>query len=129
MSLELYLAFLAACVLLALAPGPAMSLIIATTVSRGQFAGLRVVAGNGTGLVVLVAAATLGTGTLTVVMADWLDVADYLPADALQRLNLAYVEGGQPEGAFYALRYAGSLEQINSALFASGLNAVCYRVS
>ena len=54
---------------------------------------------------------------------------DNLPANALQRLNLAYVEGGQPEGAFYAVRYAGSLEQINSALLASGLNAVCYRVS
>jgi hypothetical protein len=54
---------------------------------------------------------------------------DNLPADALQRLDLAYVEGEQPEGAFYAVRYAGSLEQINSALFASGLNAVCYRVS
>ena len=52
---------------------------------------------------------------------------DNLPADALRHLNLAYVEGDQPEGAFYAVRYAGSLEQINSALFASGLNAVCYR--
>jgi hypothetical protein len=54
---------------------------------------------------------------------------DNLPADALRRLDLAYVEGDQPEGAFYAVRYAGSLEQINSVLFASGLNAVCYRVS
>jgi len=54
---------------------------------------------------------------------------DNLPAEALRRLNLAYVEGDQPEGAFYAVRYAGSLEQINSVLFASGLNAVCYRVS
>jgi hypothetical protein len=54
---------------------------------------------------------------------------DNLPAEALQRLNLAYVEGDQPEGAFYAVRYTGSLEQINSALFESGLNAVCYRVS
>jgi hypothetical protein len=54
---------------------------------------------------------------------------DNLPTDALQRLNLAYVEGEQPEGAFYAVRYAGSLEQINSTLFASGLNAVCCRES
>jgi hypothetical protein len=53
---------------------------------------------------------------------------DNLPADALQRLDLAYVEGEQPEGAFYAVRYAGSLGQINSVLFESGLNAVCYRV-
>jgi hypothetical protein len=54
---------------------------------------------------------------------------DNLPAGALRRLDLAYLGGDQPEGAFYAVRYAGSLEQINSALFASGLNAVCYRVS
>jgi len=54
---------------------------------------------------------------------------DNLPADVLRRLDLAYVEGDQPEGAFYAVRYAGSLEQINSALFESGLNAACYRVS
>jgi hypothetical protein len=54
---------------------------------------------------------------------------DNLPADALRRLELAYVEGDQPEGAFYAVRYAGSLEQINSVLFASGLNAICYRAT
>ena len=52
---------------------------------------------------------------------------DNLPADALQRLDLAYVEADPSETAFCAVRYTGSMQQINAALFASGLNAICFR--
>ena len=52
---------------------------------------------------------------------------DHLPADALQQLDLAYVEAGPAEAVFCAVRYTGSLQQINAVLFACGLNAVCFR--
>jgi len=51
---------------------------------------------------------------------------DNLPADAFRRLQLAYVDGDESESSFCAVRYTGSLEKINSALFACGLNAVCF---
>jgi len=51
---------------------------------------------------------------------------DNLPAAALRRLQLAYVEGVESESSFCAVRYTGSLEKINAALFTCGLNAVCF---
>ena len=54
---------------------------------------------------------------------------DNLPADAFHRLDLAYVEGDESESSFCAVRYTGSLEKINTVLFASGLNAVCFTES
>ena len=52
---------------------------------------------------------------------------DNLPADEMRRLDLAYVEVNEPEFSFSAVRYTGSLEQINTALFTCGLNAVCFK--
>jgi hypothetical protein len=54
---------------------------------------------------------------------------DNLLADEMRRLDLAYVEGNEPESSFCAIRYTGSLEQINSVLFTSGMNAVCFKES
>jgi len=52
---------------------------------------------------------------------------DNLPADEMRRLDLAYVEVDEPGFSFSAVRYTGSLEQINAALFTCGLNAVCFK--
>ena len=60
MSAEILLAFVAACVLLALTPGPNMALMIANTLSNGLRAGLVTLAGTTTGLALLVAAAAAG---------------------------------------------------------------------
>ena len=54
---------------------------------------------------------------------------DNLPADVLQRLDLDYVEADQAESSFCAVRYTGSLEQINMTLLTCGLNAVCFKES
>ena len=54
---------------------------------------------------------------------------DNLPADALQRLDLDYVEGDQSGSSFCAVRYTGSPEKINTVLFTCGLNAVCFKES
>jgi hypothetical protein len=52
---------------------------------------------------------------------------DNLPAVEMRRLDFAYVEVDEPEFSFSAVRYPGSLEQINTALFTCGLNAVCFK--
>ena len=75
-----------------------------------------------------------GTGSFRYILENsqyWIGawLHDNLPADALQRLGLEYVEGDQPESSFCAVRYTGSLEQINTALLTCGLNAVCFKES
>lgn len=71
---SLLAAFVAACVLLALTPGPNMSLILANTTAHGLNAGLWTLAGAGTGLAILVAVAALGLGSVMNVMSEWFDV-------------------------------------------------------
>jgi threonine/homoserine/homoserine lactone efflux protein len=90
MSLQLLLAFVAACILLGLTPGPNMSLILANTLTSGLRAGLLTLAGTTTGLALLVAAAAAGMSSVMVFMADWFDVIRWLGA-----LYLVYLGGRQ----------------------------------
>lgn len=90
MSLSLTLAFVAACILLALTPGPNMGLIIANTLSGGLRAGLVTLAGSGTGLAVLVAIAAVGMTSVMVLMAEWFDVIRWAGA-----LYLVFLGGRQ----------------------------------
>lgn len=74
MSIQILLAFIAACILLGLTPGPNMSLILANTLTHGLRAGLVTLAGTTTGLAVLVAAAAIGMSSVMVLMSGWFDV-------------------------------------------------------
>ena len=78
--MTLLLTYLAACILLALTPGPNMSLIIANTLAGGMRAGFTTLAGTGTGLVILVAIASVGMSSVMVLMADWFDVVRWAGA-------------------------------------------------
>lgn len=80
MSIELYLAFAAACILLALTPGPALSLIVANGAAHGRAAAMSTVAGNSFGLGLLVTGAAVGLGTVMAVMAEWFDVVRWVGA-------------------------------------------------
>ena len=80
MSSTVILAFVAACLLLALTPGPNMSLIVANTLASGRKAGMMTLAGSGTGLAVLVALAAAGMSSVMVFMADWFDVIRWIGA-------------------------------------------------
>ena len=73
MSVELYLTFVLASALLAVTPGPSMSLIIANSASYGARAGLWTVSGNSLGLVFLVAAACVGMNAIMAFVAQWFD--------------------------------------------------------
>ncbi len=102
MSAEILLAFVAACVLLALTPGPNMALMIANTLSNGLRAGLVTLAGTTTGLVLLVAAAAAGMTSVMVFMSTWFDAVRwigaiyllYLGASQLWRLRRTSAEAG-----------------------------------
>lgn len=74
MSTTILLAFAATCVLLALTPGPNMSLIIANTLAGGMRAGFMTLAGSASGLAVLAATAAIGMSSVMVFMAEWFDV-------------------------------------------------------
>jgi threonine/homoserine/homoserine lactone efflux protein len=80
MSPEVLAAFIAACVLLGLTPGPNMSLILANTLSSGLGAGLMTLAGTTTGLALLVTAAAAGMSSVMVFMSEWFDVIRWLGA-------------------------------------------------
>jgi homoserine/homoserine lactone efflux protein len=80
MSLELYLTFLLACFLLALTPGPNMSLFIANGTSHGMRAALLTVLGASLGLSILVALATIGMTSAMTIMAEWFNVIRWLGA-------------------------------------------------
>jgi homoserine/homoserine lactone efflux protein len=80
MSLEVLLAFIAACILLGLTPGPNMSLIMANTLTTGLRAGLFTLAGTTTGLALLVAGAVMGMSSVMVFMSEWFDVVRWLGA-------------------------------------------------
>lgn len=73
-------AFAAACVLLALTPGPNMALIVAATLSRGLRAGLATLAGTTTGLVLQVTAAAAGMTSIMVFMSAWFDAVRWAGA-------------------------------------------------
>lgn len=80
MSTQVLLAFIAACVLLALTPGPNMALMIANTLRHGLRGGLVTLAGTTTGLAVLVAAAAAGMTSIMVFMSTWFDVVRWAGA-------------------------------------------------
>jgi len=80
MTVEVLVAFIAACLLLGLTPGPNMSLIVANTLSTGLAAGLFTLAGTTTGLALLVAGAVMGMSSVMVFMSEWFDVLRFLGA-------------------------------------------------
>ena len=80
MSIELYGAFLLACIVLALTPGPNMSLFIANGTAYGMRAALLTVFGSSVGLSVLVAFATIGMTSAMTFMAEWFDIIRWVGA-------------------------------------------------
>ena len=80
MSAAILVTFAAACILLAVTPGPNMALIIAATLSGGLAGGLMTLAGTLTGLSILVAVAAVGMTSVMVLMAEWFDVVRWAGA-------------------------------------------------
>jgi threonine/homoserine/homoserine lactone efflux protein len=79
-SIQVLVAFVAACVLLGLTPGPNMSVIVANTLRGGRAPGLVTLAGTASGLALLVAAAALGMSSVMAFMSEWFDALRWIGA-------------------------------------------------
>jgi homoserine/homoserine lactone efflux protein len=88
MPVETLAIFVGTCVLLALTPGPNMSLIVAATLSGGFRAGMTTLAGTGTGLAILTAIAAIGMTSVMVLMSQWFDVVRIAGAAYLMVLGI-----------------------------------------
>jgi homoserine/homoserine lactone efflux protein len=73
MSLQLYLAFVAATVILILIPGPSVTLIVANSVAHGARYGLVTVAGTASAVVIQLLLTVAGMTTFLAVMANWFE--------------------------------------------------------
>jgi len=73
MSLQLYLAFCAACALVAVIPGPMVALVVANSMTHGSRAGLLNVAGAQLGLLVMLGGLVAGLATIVATMGWWFD--------------------------------------------------------
>jgi homoserine/homoserine lactone efflux protein len=85
---DLLAAFILASFLLAVTPGPTMSLVIANVTNHGLRAGLLTIAGSMTGLSLLLMVVTLGLSSVMVFMATWFDVIRLVGALYLIALGL-----------------------------------------
>jgi threonine/homoserine/homoserine lactone efflux protein len=78
MALELYLAYVAACALIAIIPGPTVTVIVANSLKHGARAGLLNVAGTQLGLALMMLTLAVGLSSVIAAMGwlfDWLRYA------------------------------------------------------
>src|SRR5258705_12576450 len=73
MSLQVYLAFVAACIGLALLPGPVVTLVIANGLRHGTRAALINIAGVQAGLAIVIGIVAVGLTSLMATMGYWVD--------------------------------------------------------
>jgi threonine/homoserine/homoserine lactone efflux protein len=103
MSVELLTAFIAACAVLSVIPGPNWSMFMANGTTYGVRAALMTVAGTTTGNFILVAIAIAGMSAAIAILAEWFDLvrlagAAYLVWIGYKHLRAAFVPmGNAPE--------------------------------
>src|SRR5881409_2108899 len=91
MSLNLYLAFVAACVALALLPGPVVTLIIANGLRHGTRAALVNLAGVQAGLAIVIGIVAVGLTSLMATMGYWFDWVRFAGAAYLVWLGIKLI--------------------------------------
>src|SRR5690242_15106125 len=73
MSFEVYLAYVLACILITIIPGPTVTLIIANSLTHGTRAGLLNVAGTQLGLAIMLGVLLVGLSSIIATMGVWFD--------------------------------------------------------
>jgi threonine/homoserine/homoserine lactone efflux protein len=91
MSLQLYLAFVAACIALALLPGPVVTLIIANGLRHGTRAALVNIAGVQAGLAIMIGIVAVGLTSLMATMGYWFDWVRFAGAAYLVWLGIKLI--------------------------------------
>src|SRR5881227_1925665 len=109
MSLQVYLAFVAACIALALLPGPVVTLVIANGLRHGTRAALTNILGVQAGLAIVIGIVAVGLTSLMATMGYWFDWVRFAGAAYLVWLGIKLirspVEGvnadAPPPGGFF----------------------------
>src|SRR6202035_5066515 len=91
MSLQLYLAFVAACIGLALLPGPIVTLLIANGLRHGARAALINIAGVQAGLAIVIGVVAVGLTSLMATMGYWFDWVRFAGAAYLVWLGIKLI--------------------------------------
>src|ERR1700752_4568134 len=91
MSLQVYLAFVAACIALALLPGPVVTLLIANGLRHGTRAALINCAGPQTGLAIVIGIVAVGLTSLMATMGYWFDWVRFAGAAYLIWLGIKLI--------------------------------------
>lgn len=91
MSLQAYLAFVAACVALALLPGPIVTLVIANGLRHGTRAALTNVLGAQAGLAIVIGIVAVGLTSLMATMGYWFDWVRFAGAAYLVWLGIKLI--------------------------------------
>ncbi|WP_332697376.1 LysE family translocator [Bosea sp. (in: a-proteobacteria)] len=73
MSFELFAAYLVACFVIVIVPGPTVTLIIANSLKHGSRAGLLNAAGTQAGLAIMIAIVGIGLSSVIAAMGHWFD--------------------------------------------------------
>ena len=88
MPLELYFAFVAASVALALMPGPNVAVIVTNAVTYGPRYGLLAVAGTSSAMIPQLMVVTLGLSAVLSLLAEWFEVLRWLGVAYLVSLGI-----------------------------------------
>ena len=91
MSLQAYLAFVAACIALALLPGPIVTLVIANGLRHGTRAALTNVLGAQAGLAIVIVVVAVGLTSLMATMGYWFDWVRFAGAAYLVWLGIKLI--------------------------------------
>ena len=91
MSMQAYLAFVAACIALALLPGPIVTLVIANGLRHGTRAALTNVAGAQAGLAIVIGIVAIGLTSLMATMGYWFDWVRFAGAAYLIWLGIKLI--------------------------------------
>src|SRR6516162_4900330 len=91
MSMQAYFAFVAACIALALLPGPIVTLVIANGLRHGTRAALINIAGAQAGLAIVIGVVAIGLTSLMATMGYWFDWVRFAGAAYLVWLGIKLV--------------------------------------
>ena len=126
MSVQLYLAYVAACIAVVIVPGPAVTVIIANSLRFGAFAGLRNIAGMQAGLGLILLILTAGFSTIIATTGQWFDIVRLAGAAYLVWLGarlilsdgrLERADANRPAGGFVLQGFLVMLSNPKALLF------------
>lgn len=108
-SLELYLAYIAACFVIAIVPGPTVTVIVANSLAHGARAGLLNVAGTQLGLALMMAVLAVGLSSVIAAMAWAFEIVRWVGAAYLVWIGLKLLtsdpataeKASAPRGGFF----------------------------